>query len=225
MRRAALFAAFARILLAAPAAKAQLHWDASLQAGAQKRFLVERPRGVDDAGVGPVAQLAAHVALLPLVRVGGYFGHDISPLGGDAAARAITFGGLRAKVMSPWPRGAVRAWVFVGFGYAGVYARSYETTFLVPQPSGPAAPVAARVASAGGSFFDLPFGVGASYKLRKPWELVAELGMRVGFGHTGSVYEDPGPQVKTPGRPDDNVLPTGTDRFALGLTVGVLLDL
>lgn len=82
-----------------------------------------------------------------------------------------------------------------------------------------------RVEGAGGSFFEVPFGLGASYKLYKPWELCAELGARVGFGHTGSVYKDPGPQVTVPDFAGQNASPAGVDRFALGLTVGVLIDL
>ena len=78
---------------------------------------------------------------------------------------------------------------------------------------------------AGGGFFDLPFGFGASYKLVKPIELVGELGAHVGFGHSGSVYDDPGPQLRIPGVPDNNVLPLGNDTFMLSLTIGVLLDL
>ena len=145
------------------------------------------------------------------MRLGAYFGHDISPFQGDASARDITWGGLRAKIMSPWPRGSARAWLFFGFGYAGVYQRSTtvaETT----------------VHGAGGSFFEVPFGIGASYKLRKPWELCAELGGRAGFGHTGSAYEAPGPRLVGPGL-DGHATPAGIDRFGFGLTVGVLIDL
>lgn len=186
-------------------AGAQIHWDASAQLGVMKRVLTDRQNGDPVAGVGPAGQLTGHVALLPLVRVGGYIGHDISPFNdGALSARDITWGGLRAKIMSPWPRGDVRLWLFVGFGYAGVYQRS---TSLGPN---------SYMRGAGGSFFEVPFGLGASYKLRKPWELCAELGARAGFGHTGSVYGHGVPKV------EDG---PGTDSFAIGLTVGVLVDL
>jgi hypothetical protein len=200
-------------LVIAPAtAQAQIHWDASAQVGVMKRVLGDRPPGGKDAGFGPAGQLTAHVALLPLVRFGAYFGHDISPMGGDVSARDLTWGGLRAKIMSPWPRGDLRAWLFVGFGYTGVYARSTVRGDTV-------------VHGAGGSFFEVPFGIGASYKLRKPWELCAELGARTGLGHTGSVYEAPGPRVSSPGAADTNALPAGADRFGIGLTIGILADL
>ncbi len=200
------------VLTASGDAHAQLHWDASAQVGVMKRVLANRPNGGGNAGFGPVGQLAGHVALLPLLRFGGYLGHDISPMSGEASARDLTWGGVRAKVMSPWPRGSWRAWLFVGLGYAGTYARSTVRADGVVQ-------------GAGGGFFEVPFGLGASYKFWKPFELSTELGMHAGFAHSGSVYEDPGPQVQSAGRPDSNALPAGQDRFAIGLTVGILIDL
>lgn len=205
-----------------PRSEAQLHWDASAQLGGMKRFFASTPPGGESPGIGVAGQLTAHVALLPLVHVGGYLGHDISPLAGRAAARDITFGGLRAKGVLPLG-GAVRTWVFAGFGYSGVYARSYGTSIAYVTPDGPVQREA-RVEGSGGGFFEVPFGIGASYKLRKPWELCAELGARAGFGHSGSTYEDPGPQLTVPGEPGQNATPAGLDRFAIGLTVGIMLD-
>jgi len=225
LRLALAFAVAIAKSLSPETAHAQLHWDASAQVGVMKRVLVDRPSGGGDAGFGPVGQLSGHVALLPLVRLGAYFGHDISPVQGDPSARDITFGGVRAKIMSPWPRGSLRAWFFVGFGYAGVYGRSTSAPRVFPGPPGsPSVTREATVEGAGGGFFEVPFGLGASYKLRKPWELCAELGMRAGFGHSGSVYEAPGPQVTSAGQPDSNALPNGRDRFGIGLTLGVLVD-
>ncbi len=213
-------------LLVATTSHAQLHWDASAQAGVMTRVLTSRPAGGEGAGFGPTAQIAGHVALLPLVRFGGYFGHDISPMGGDMSARDLTWGGIRAKIMSPWPRGAFRAWLFLGFGYSGVYARSTAAPRVFPGPPGtPSVREAAVVQGAGGGFFEVPFGLGASYTFRKPFALCAELGMRTGLGHSGSVYEDPGPRVRSAGRPDSNALPAGMYRFGAGLTVGILVDL
>lgn len=212
---------FAVFILAARDARAQLHWDASAQLGVMKRFLADRPPGTEDVGFGPTGQLTGHVALFPLVRVGGYVGHDLSPLPGDGAARHVTFGGLRAKGMLPWVRRSMRAWVFAGFGYTGVYSPSYDTTFTVDGTGGGRP---GRVQGAGGGFFDVPLGIGASYKLFEPWELVVELGARFGFGHTGAVY-DPGPHVRVADLPSHVRAPAGLDRFALGLTVGIMIDL
>jgi hypothetical protein len=190
-----------------------------------KRFLADRPAGTDDVGFGPAGQLTGHLALLPLVHLGGYFGHDISPLPGDGSSRHITFGGARVKGMLPWVRGSARAWIFAGFGYAGVYSPSYDTVFSFADGEGNVTRRPVRVQGAGGGFFEVPFGIGASYKLRKPWELCAELGARMGFGHGGSVYDLPGPRVRADGFPGQNALPAGLDRFALGLTLGVMIDL
>jgi hypothetical protein len=210
--RALLVLTSAACLLAAVPASAQLHWDAAAQVGVMRRVLVNRPTGGPDAGFGPAAQLTAHVALFPLIRFGAYVGQEISPMGGEVSARDLTWGGVRAKIMSPWPRGSLRTWLFVGFGYSGVYARSSPIDGAVVQ-------------GAGGGFFEVPFGLGVSYTFWKPYALCADLGMRAGFGHNGSVYESPGPEVKGPGRPDGNAAPAGTDRFAIGLNVGFLIDL
>ena len=223
MLRPWIFGALA--LLVPGVASAQLHGDVSAQAGVMHRFMTGRAGGAD-AGFGPVGQLTGHVALLPLVHVGGYFGHDISPLDvGDHTARDITFGGLRAKVLFPWIRGRAHAWGFVGIGYAGTYQRSYHVTVNVPDGLGGTAASASRVEGAGGSFVDLPFGLGASYKLYGPWELTGELAGRAGFAHTGSVYESPGPQLTLADGSGQNASPAGVDRFALGLTLGILLRL
>lgn len=221
LRRCLAVLAFALAVALPRPASAQLHWDASVQAGAMKRFVVERAPGTDDVGIGPTAQIAAHVALLPLVHAGVYVGHDISPLPDPASARNITFMGIRAKVAVPMS-GDLRAYGFAGFGLALVTQQAFELKNF-PYRSGKKD---AQVESAGGNFFEVPFGLGVSYKLRKPWELCAELGARVGFAHAGSVYDElRGAQVKAPGEVDQNVTSAGIDRFAVGLTVGVMLDL
>lgn len=205
-------------------AHAQLHADASVQAGGTKRFLGSKPGG-DDAGFGPAAQIAAHIALFPLVHVGAYASHEISPLGGSDASRNITAGGLRAKIRLPLPAKKLRTWAFAGFGYAAVYAPSYARDVFVPDGLGGASRQRARVEGAGGGMFEVPIGIGASYKLFGPWALSAELGARVGLGHSGSVFDAPGPQLTLPDGVGQNLAPAGVDRFGLGLTVGVLLDL
>lgn len=225
-------------LFATRTASAQLHWDLGAQVGVNKRFL--GASGNDgtalshNAGLGPTAQLQGHFALLPLVRVGGYLGYEISPLEGDPAARDMFGGGLRVKVMSPWPRGDVRLWLFVGFGYQAVYARSYDAR-VNTTPSSTSVSVTGssfdlKVQGAGGHYWELPFGIGVSYKLRKPWQLFAELGARVGFAGSGTAYET-GPRVAFTNLPPvvlalpDRLYPSGDDRFSLGLSLGVMIDL
>ena len=225
MKRYVALALAAALLTGASGAAAQVHGDVSGQVGINKRFLFERPAGADDAGFGPNLQLAAHLALFPLVRAGVYLGQEIAPLGGDAAARDITYGGLRGKLMLPFLKDKWRSWIFLGFGYAIVHARSFDTTIFVPQPPNPPVRTQAEVLGAGGGYFEVPVGIGVSYKFFKPWEVFAELGGRFGFAHHGSVYEDPGRQLVIPGRPNENLVPAGTDGLALGLSVGLLLDL
>lgn len=218
------------------AASAQLHWDLGAQVGVNKRFLGEsRNDGTvfaTNAGFGPTAQVLGHVALLPLVRVGGYLGYEISPLTGDAAARDMFGGGLRVKLMSPWPRGDVRFWLFVGFGYQAVHARSYRTNVAAQtlQPSTtPSYDIS--VDGSGGHYWELPVGIGVSYKLRKPYQLFAELGARVGFSGQGTTYER-GPSATIGNLPPGALFPAssrldpaGDDRFSLGLSLGVMIDL
>lgn len=191
-----------------------------------KRFLAERPAGGKDAGFGPFGQVTAHVALLPLVRAGGYASFELSPLGGDAATRSLFGGGLHAKLMSPWPRGDARAWLSAGFGYTAAYAPSFSTTVAVPSGiSGQSTRSNATVAGAGGGFFEVPVGLGASYKLYGHWSLAGELGLHVGLGHSGSAYEDPGPTLAIVGQPDNNAVPAGRDRLGTSVAVGLQLDL
>ncbi|MBX3185807.1 MAG: hypothetical protein KF819_02280 [Labilithrix sp.] len=231
MRARTLFTAalaVALVSLATPA-RAQVHWDVGVQGGVMKRFLGDKPAGGDDAGFGPAAMLHAHLALYPLVRVGAYLGHDISPLGGDGAARDITSAGARVKIMSPWPRAPWRAWIFVGLGHTRVWARSYATTQSLPAaPGQPAVDRSVFVHGDAGGFFEVPLGMGVSYKFRKPWEMFWELGTRIGFGGAGPVYDEQpgrGRRLTSPGLPDAFALPSGQDNFAIGLTMGLQLDL
>ncbi|MCL2779463.1 MAG: hypothetical protein FWD73_15840 [Polyangiaceae bacterium] len=217
------FVATSLASLVSPPVAAQVHSDVSAQVGLMKRFLTGRPSGERNAGVGPTAEIGAHIALLPLVRAGAYIGHDISP--STAAARDLTWAGARVKIVSPWPSSPFRAWLFAGFGYAGVYARSYATQTTISNIGHESAPQPARVQGASGGFFEVPLGLGASYKLRKPWELCAELGARVGFAYSGSAYKAPGPELAIPNAPSSHAAPAGRDAFALGLTIGLLVDL
>ena len=178
-RRLAL-AAFACAIFFAPEIRAQVHWDVSAEAGVAKRFLANRPKGAGDAGFGPSAQLASHLALLPLVHVGAYLGGDVSPVA-KADTRLIGDGGLHVKGILPFFPKSTRGWIFTGFGVA--------------------------VQNHGG-FFEVPFGLGASYKFWPGWSVFAELGAKVGFAEHGSAYRGG----------------SSVDRFATGLSLGIMLD-
>lgn len=193
LRRAAPLAACLALGLVASPVHAQVHWDAAAGVGAGLRYAP----GADHAwrDVGPVAQLAAHVALLPLVRVGAYAMYEIVP-SEPRAIDAFT-GGLRAKVVLP-TASATRPYAFVGLGYAHLSPRDGDP---LPGPS--------VSTSRPGGYLEVPVGLGLSHQLRKPWGLFGELGARIGFGHHGTLYLDENPR----------------DRVVFGLTVGVLADL
>jgi hypothetical protein len=210
--------AFALLLLTQPA-NAQLHWDASAEAGVMKRFLSSKPPGGGDAGFGPVVEIHGHIALLPLLRLGAYVAHDIAPMPGDVAALQITSFGARVKGTSPWPLDPWHIWAFAGLGYAGVYGPSYSTRVGAPQTD-------VSVAGAGGGFFELPFGVGISYKLRRPWHVMAELSGRGGFGFSGSVFDLGAGRTGTPqSGPTVYLSNPGVPSFGTSFVVGLMVDL
>jgi hypothetical protein len=153
---------------------------------------------------GPVAELQAHVAILPMLRIGPYVAHDISPVSG-APARQISEAGVRAKLSPPILALPWRTWAFIGAGYARTYQPSHEvsgsTVLFVP--------------GAGGGLFDTRVGLGLGYRLAKPWEIFAELGARFGLVFAGSMYG---------GACGCGAPYTGKDSFALSLSVGLSLN-
>jgi hypothetical protein len=201
-------------------ARAQLHWDASASAGVMRRVLVNKPAGAGgDAGFGPVGEIHGHIALVPLFRLGAYVGHDIAPMPGDITALQITSFGARVKATSPWPLDPWRIWAFVGFGYAGVYGPSYHTHV-------PGAQTDALVVGAGGGFFEVPLGLGVSYKLRRPWHLMAELSGRGGFGFSGSVFDSATGRSAFPQNGASFYASNpGVPSFAASLLLGIMVDL
>ena len=206
-------------MLAAREASAQIHGDVGVNVG-----VMDRPRmgGIGKGEPGGVGEIEAHLALLPLLRVGVYASHDWSPNNVDGAAWQITSAGLHAKVLAPFVRDKFRAWFFAGFGYAGVYAPSYDYTFDFHDESGPRHTYAT---GAGGSFFEVPLGIGFGWKFAKPWMLQAQLGARVNFGFVGSIYDDqPGRTVIPDGGPVYYNGGVGKDWVAPFLTVGIALD-
>ena len=178
--------------------------------------------GDGSGGFGPVGEVEAHVALLPLLRIGLYASHDIAPNSVDKSAFQITSAGVHVKVIAPWIRGNYRAWFFVGGGYAGVYAPSYNVVHDFQDGNGPRSTL---VTGAGGSFFEIPFGIGAGWKFSKPWELTAQLGARFDFNFIGSIYDDQIGRTAIPvGGPVESFVSLGNDTLAPFLTVGIAFD-
>jgi hypothetical protein len=205
-------------------AGAQLHFDVGAEAGVSRRFLTDRPPGGPDAGFGAAFEVHGHIAILPLLRAGAYVAHDIAPVPG-LAAREITSAGLRVKVVPPLFPAPWRAWVFAGFGYAGVYAPAYDTVYAPAGDGEPPGPV--HVAASGGSYFEVPVGLGASYRLRRWVELTAELGARFGFGFRGSVYGEDGGRAAFAmdgSGQQERVAKAGDDTASVALSLGVSFD-
>jgi hypothetical protein len=168
-------------------ASAQLHSDASLSAGLEKRFLSSRGAGVDDAGPGPRLDLRGHVALFPFIRVGAYGAYAFAPQAGEGRHTGSL--GAHFRLVSPVPRTeALSLWLGVGVGYA----RSWVT--------GPGA--------LSGGFVEVPLGVGAGYRFRRPFSVYGEVQSVFGVGHHGSAYAGPG----------------GVDGVGLSLSLGLLVD-
>ena len=95
--------------------------------------------------------------------------------------------GLHARAISPVPRTErFSVWLSVGAGYA----RALST------PAG------------SGGFLEVPVGLGAGYKLRRPVSLFADVQSTFGAAHHGAAYS----------------AGAGDDTVALGLSLGVLVD-
>jgi hypothetical protein len=167
VRRAAL-AIGVVIAFSASEARAQARWDVGVEGGVERRVLASKPGGGADAGFGPVVEMAGHVALLPLLRLGAYAQYDTSPVSGDGI-REIVSGGLDARIVLPWVRGTWRNYLRVGIGEAAAFDR----------PHG---------GSQHGHFTEVPVALGVAYRV-VPWVWVtSELGARMGFAFGGAEY-------------------------------------
>ncbi len=221
---------FASFLLIAPRpARAQSpgpHWDASFDVGGATRF---RKGGDDTQGYGGLVGLKAHVALMPLLRVGAYVDHELSSTD-EPTMRQYTSVGLRLKFTPPVGSEELRAWIFAGFGYAGVYSKGYTQTVVATDPvTGVQTSATGTAFGAGGGFAEIPVGVGGAWRFRRPWVLNAELAARLGFSFVGSLYSGDGrpglgPDATGTGLGPAGFGPVGNDTFALILTVGIGFD-
>lgn len=174
MRRWGCLVLVPALLLAGRDARAQVRWDTGLQGGVSGRFLSSRPAGEAEPSIGPTFAAVAHVALVPLVRLGAYVDLDGSSVGVGATTvvRQIVSGGIDLRLMSPWPTGDWRTYLRTGIGEAGVIAH----------PSG-------------GHFTEVPLALGVAYRLVAPVWLTAEAGVKLGFGFAGWDYGGGGDDV------------------------------
>ncbi|HEY2365812.1 MAG TPA: hypothetical protein VGH87_05470, partial [Polyangiaceae bacterium] len=118
--------AFLAATTCASIAHAQVHYDVGVLGSFQQRFLVDAPKEALAEGGG--LTIDGHVAVFPLLRIGGWVTGEASkvldaspsPPESEKTPRGIFSGGLRVKIVSPWPRGAWRMWLATGFGYDGL---------------------------------------------------------------------------------------------------------
>jgi hypothetical protein len=74
-----------------------------------------------------------------------------------------------------------------------------------------------------GYLFEIPVGVGAGWRFRRPWELLFEVQGRIGFASSGDYFSADGRPGTAAGVASPGAI-IGTDVFALMATVGIGLD-
>lgn len=170
-----------------------VHWDAEAQAGATIRWFGHHTSG-QQPGLGPSGQVSGHVALLPLVHLGAYFGADLSPYEGGGL-RNFEYGGAHVRIMLPLLPKTMRLWLATGVGLGRHYEKSFHAAKLNGKFYG----------SDAYAYGEIPLGIGASYKFWPGWSVYSELGGRFHFGNSSG---------------DE----TPTDRYASSLSIGIMLD-
>jgi hypothetical protein len=225
---AGVLSAFAVASYARPSLADGVHYDIGFGVGPAKRFLSNKGDTGDDAALGGRAQLHADVAVLPLLRLGLYAGFELSPPPTGNVREMFPFG-FQAKVTPPIESDRFKVYGFLGFGYDAVYTHSFSAIVPVQNAAAMQIPTPVRFDGVSGSFFEVPFGVGGSYRLRKPWELFLELRATAGIGFGATLYNFD----ETGGRPGHSLVGKGVavakdndgeDAFGLALVFGIQFD-
>src|SRR5258706_5883055 len=94
-----------------------LDWDVGAGAGVMHRVMTGSGPSAAAQGPGIAGELRAHVALVPLVRLGPYLAYGVAPPGG-ATERQIASAGPRARVSPPLVHRPWRPRAFAGLRYA-----------------------------------------------------------------------------------------------------------
>ncbi len=227
------FASFLVATFALPAREAEaqeganIHWDASLQAGGAARVFSNSVSGGIPGTIGPVVGLEADVALVPLLRLGVYGDFEYADTTEPSFSSVVSFGG-RVKLMLPGNRRNVHLWLFSGFGGVVWKAPAYNLLDETSQ-SGSGLATIQTATAATGYFLEVPLGIGLGWRVRRPWEVVAELQGRFGFDMSGSYFTpDDGTGTGTT-RPTTagagtGAIATGNDVVGFLLTVGIGFD-
>ena len=151
-------------------AEAAVRWDTEIAEGADVRVLTSRPPGESASTAGPALDLSAHLALIPLVRIGVYAHHDAS-----TEARSLSSTGFDLRVLLPWVSRRVRGYVHAGIGEVLAVAPAHALA-------------GAFIPSGSGSFTEVPLAVGVTYRVDPRLWLSVEAGARMGFAFGGGTY-------------------------------------
>jgi hypothetical protein len=172
--------------LAPKTAQAQLNSDFGARVGVEKRFLTGRSAVVRDATFGPELRLDQHFALLPLVRAGFYGSYSLASQ--NATLRHQLAAGVHMRGFVPLAIRSVRLHLGVGLGLLHVL-------------SNVAVSDVSKVRH--GNCLDVPVDFGVHYRVRKPFDIGAQLGTRFAAFCGGQAYS----------------LGQGKDTFALSLAI------
>ncbi len=205
-----VLAAAALRLLAPDVARAQVNSDVGLSVGAARRFTTGAEAG--EPGFGPAFGLQGHLALFPMVRIGLYGAADISPMSGYGT-RQFYVGGLHLKLTPPLLSGAWKLYVFTGFGAGYAHQSSYPGPGATPGAT-------ATYSDTSGLIFEVPAGLGVSYRVRAPWEVFVEFAGRFGVAFEGQLYDQGNPASVANGAGLSGPF-LGQDTVALTLSAGV----
>jgi hypothetical protein len=215
-RRLVASATVAFVCATASTAGAQIRWDVGAEVGAMKRFTTAKAEGAPNLEVGPAFQLDGHVALVPMVRVGGYLAQDVAPADG-VGARTFWGGGLHVKVTPPLLSAPWRFWVSAGFGYAYSHAASYHGQVAT---RGGGSDLDVVFGSTHGGLLEVPLGLDLGYRASGRFLFFAELGGRPVLASYGPMYA--GGQRATGVTTAAPFM--GKDSFAASLSVGLSLQ-
>jgi hypothetical protein len=196
-------------------AYAQLHWDVGAEAAVEKRFLRDTPaEGTGDASFGPLVRVTTHVAFFPLARLGLYGSLGFSPVSGGSL-RTQVGGGMDIRLTPPLSLGLrnFKPFLFLGAGYI----RTVTPGYTVRLPAGEA-----RTSLASGGCLDIPIGLGATYRVRKPFEVGAVLGTRFAALCGGDTYATAPKYTVFADAAQTGKATLGKDSFAL--SVGLLAN-
>lgn len=209
-------------------AAAQVNSDIGISGGVMKRITTGAEDGTP--AFGPVVQLQAHLAVLPMLRVGLYASWDYAAMP-SYGSRNVYEGGIHAKLTPPLLSAPWKTYLYAGLGGGYVRQEGFQGLGGV-EADMRTIPVVTYSAN-DGAIMEIPVGLGLAYQLGsapggrgRHWDLFFELGGRFGIAFFGSIYDPNGTATATEANlPNGQTVIhgpfLGQDSFALTLSVGV----